>query len=82
MRKYAASRPRWVSRTKRGSRNGACWQCLGDDWSGEIGAGMSHSWNTNHLRYEVFAEVAGSTSLENFGDSTSIEGGVGFKLTF
>ncbi|SEQ43506.1 outer membrane autotransporter barrel domain-containing protein [Amphritea atlantica] len=53
-----------------------------DDWSAELGAGIRHSWNKGSTRYQLFASVTGGSSLENQGDSHSVEGEFGFKVHF
>ena len=53
-----------------------------DDWSAELGAGIRHSWNKGSTGYQLFASITGGSSLENQGDSHSVEGEFGFKVHF
>ncbi len=53
-----------------------------DKWSGELGAGIIHAWDKGTTNYELFAAVTGGTSLNNPGDSNSVQGELGFKARF
>lgn len=53
-----------------------------DKWSGELGAGVIHAWDKGSTNYELFAAVTGGTSLNNPGDSNSVQGELGFKARF
>lgn len=53
-----------------------------DQWSGELGVGMTHAWNKGATHYELSASVTGSTSLNHVGDSKAAQGKVGFKVNF
>ncbi|MBC8719892.1 autotransporter outer membrane beta-barrel domain-containing protein [Ochrobactrum sp. Marseille-Q0166] len=45
---------------------------------GEIGATVNYGWDNN--KYSVYGKLSGATSLDNFGDSHSVSGNVGFRL--
>lgn len=48
-----------------------------DSWRGSIGLGWSVNWADDS--YSLYGEALAHTSLENFGDSNSLSGTVGFR---
>ena len=46
-------------------------------WGG-VGLGGSYNWNND--KYSVYAEVSANTSLENFGNSYTVNGTAGFRV--
>jgi fibronectin-binding autotransporter adhesin len=46
-------------------------------WGG-VGLGGTYNWAND--RYALYGEVSVNTSLENFGDSDSVNGTAGFRL--
>ncbi len=61
-----------VSGTSFASKNERLW--------GGIGLGGSYNWNTD--KYSVYGEGSVNTSLENFADSYSYKGTLGFRVRF
>jgi outer membrane autotransporter protein len=49
----------------------------GDELIGEITLGGSYNWSDD--RHSLYGQVAGSTGLGDFGDSTRLRGTVGFR---
>jgi outer membrane autotransporter protein len=48
-------------------------------WGG-IGLGGSYNWNDD--KYSIYGEGLINTSLNNFADSYSLKGNVGFRVKF
>lgn len=61
-----------VSGTSFASRNERLW--------GGIGLGGSYNWNSD--KYSIYGEGSVNTSLENFADSYSYKGTLGFRVRF
>lgn len=59
-----------VAETSFTSRNDRAW--------GGLGLGGSYNWNDD--KYSIYGEGLVNTSLNNFGDSYSIKGNVGFRM--
>ena len=53
-----------------------------DQWSGELGGGIKHAWDEGTTHYETFAAITAGTSLNNFGDSNSVQLELGLKAKF
>ena len=53
-----------------------------DQWSGELGGGIKHAWGEGTTHYETFAAITAGTSLNNFGDSNSVQLELGLKAKF
>ncbi len=53
-----------------------------DQWSGELGGGIKHAWDEGTMHYETFAAITAGTSLNNFGDSNSVQLELGLKAKF
>ncbi len=53
-----------------------------DRWSGQLGVGATHRWTKGTASYELTASVSGTSSLNNFGDSTGGFGQINFKANF
>ena len=49
-----------------------------DELWGGLGVGGTYSWNSD--KYALYSEVTVNTSLENFGDSYSVNGTGGFRI--
>ena len=49
-----------------------------DELWGGLGVGGTYSWNSD--KYALYSEVSVNTSLENFGDSYSVNGTGGFRI--
>ena len=45
---------------------------------GGVGLGGSYNWDND--KYSVYAEVSANTSLENFGNSYTVNGTVGLRV--
>jgi hypothetical protein len=43
-----------------------------------VGLGGTYNWNDD--KYSVYAEVSANTSLQNFGDSHTVNGTVGLRV--
>lgn len=59
-----------VSATRFASKQDRLW--------GGVGLGASYNWNDDN--YSVFFEGVGKTSLNNFGDSYTLQGNLGFRV--
>jgi hypothetical protein len=53
-----------------------------DKWSGQLGLGVRHAWSKGSNSYEFTAAITSTTSLNNFGDSNSAQGELGFVARF
>lgn len=53
-----------------------------DDWSGQLGVGVRHTWIKGMTSYELNAALTATTSLNNFGDSKAAQGRLGFVARF
>jgi fibronectin-binding autotransporter adhesin len=49
-----------------------------EDLNGEISLGGSYNWSDD--KYSVYSQVAASTGLDNFGDSTRVGATAGFRM--
>ena len=70
--------PRETRTITRGDKGrGATIQQRDELWGG-LGVGGTYSWNSD--KYALYSEVTVNTSLENFGDSYSVNGTGGFRI--